>query len=329
MYKKILIDLEKIKDPYSGLGQFCLQLKKFFDHSHLKVQYFIPKRPKLYKYFPFLIPKCDIFHALHQDCPYVPFAKKTKYILTIHDLNALYEEKRERKKQQFLKELGKKIKRANHLIFISEFTKSETMRFFSLENKNSSVIYNGHTLPEISALPLFIPAKKFLFSIGTIVPKKNIHTIIEMMAFLPDFHLVIAGTTFHLYAQELIHKVQNGPLKDQITFVGTISNEEKRWYFEHTEALLFPSLLEGFGIPVAEAQSLGVPLFLSKLTSLPEVGGPLASYFDSFVPENMAKKILTELPLYTEERKRSLIEYSHKFDFKNAFRSYQKIYESI
>jgi hypothetical protein len=111
MQKKILIDFQKIKDPYSGLGQFCQHLKIFFDLSPLKPHYFIPnKKQKLAKHFSFLLPTCDVFHAIHQDSPFAPFSSKAKYILTIHDLNSLSEYKNEAFKIRYKQTLQKKNK---------------------------------------------------------------------------------------------------------------------------------------------------------------------------------------------------------------------------
>ena len=107
MNKKILIDFEKSQDPFSGLGQFSLFLKKYFDQYDKNINYFIPPKKNLAKIFSIFLPKCDVFHAIHQDSPYSPSNKKTKFILTIHDLNAIYENKSEKFKQKYLRKLQK------------------------------------------------------------------------------------------------------------------------------------------------------------------------------------------------------------------------------
>ena len=112
--RKILIDFEKIKDPYSGLGQFCAHLKIFYDQSSEKISYWIPNKfEKLAKKFPFILPYSDIFHATHQDSPYLPRSLKTKYILTIHDLNALSETEN----SVIIEKFKNKPRRYNHLYF--------------------------------------------------------------------------------------------------------------------------------------------------------------------------------------------------------------------
>lgn len=328
--KKILIDFEKIKDPYSGLGQFCQHLKNFFDKSSLPIQYFIPnKKQKLAKHFSLLLPKCDVFHAVHQDSPFVPFNEKTKYILTIHDLNALAENKDPSFQKSYKTKLQKKIDRASIVTFISFYTKKETEKIFNLENKKTFVIYNGIALPAISQEPKEKPVGQYLFSIGTVVPKKNFYVLIEMMRQLPDYQLIIAGTLFHQYAKEMQKTIIAENLQDRIHLIGTISDGEKRWYYENAKAFVFPSILEGFGLPVAEAMSLGVPLFLSDKTSLPEIGGNLATYFSSFNGAAMASEFTEGMRSFSEEKKLALIERSKEFDWQKAADSYIELYKSL
>jgi glycosyltransferase involved in cell wall biosynthesis len=71
---------------------------------------------------------------------------------------------------------------------------------------------------------------------------------------LPEFNLYIAGTTFHSYAKDMLARIQNENLSERVFLIGTISNEEKRWMYEHAKGFVFPSLLEGFGMSIVEAQ---------------------------------------------------------------------------
>lgn len=328
---KVLIDFEKIKDPFSGLGQYCAHLKRYFDLSSLDITYWIPdKFQKFAKKLPFLLPACEIFHAVHQDSPYLPWSKKTKYILTIHDLNALYETNNVLVQKKFIKTLQKKINRANVVTFISKFTQTEVENNFNLEGKKTEVIYNGISLTNKSDRPEVVPTTKFLFAIGTVLPKKNFHVLVDFLKVLPpEYSIVLAGTTGHNYAAELKNKIQNAGLTDRFILVGTIKEPEKHWYYKHATAFIFPSLLEGFGLPVAEAMSLGLPLFLSDKTSLPEIGGPDAYYFRDFEPHSMARVFLEGIADFNSEKKLRLIERSKLFDWERAAARYLSIYKSL
>ena len=331
MPKKILIDFEKIKDPYSGLGQFCAHLKKYFDQSDMNLDYWIPsKLQRLAKKFKWLLPYSDIFHAIHQDSPYLPASKHTKYILTIHDLNALSEQTSFGDNDFYKKKLQLKINRADAITYISEFTKSEVEKNFDSHNKKSFVIYNGISLGKDSNAPKIVPDSQFIFSIGTILPKKNFHVLIDFLKLLPiNYKIILAGTTFHSYAQEMINRITAENLQDRLLLIGTINEAEKCWYYQNATAFIFPSLLEGFGLPVAEAMSFGLPLFLSDKTSLPEIGGPDAFYFKNFDANHMAEVFTTGMKNFSFEQKQRLIDRSKMFDWKKSAESYLALYRSL
>ena len=329
--QKIIVDFEKIKDPYSGLGQFCAHLKKQFDQSSLSLIYWVPNKfEKMARKIPFILPYSRVFHAVHQDSPYFPWSKKTKYILTIHDLNALSESSDLGIQNKFKHGLQRKINRANAITFISQFTQSEVEKHFKLSGKKSFVIYNGISLTNISSRPLIVPDTKFLFSIGTVVPKKNFHVLVDFLKLLPvEYKIVLAGTTFHTYAADLKRSIQLAGLEQRFLLVGTINEKEKRWYYENAAAFVFPSLLEGFGLPVAEAMALGLPLFLSDKTSLPEIGGSDAYYFTNFDATQMRDVFLAGMENFTPEKKSRLIERSNIFDWKKAANQYLELYKSF
>ncbi len=330
MTKKILIDFEKIKDPFSGLGQFCAHLKTYFDHSDLHLTYWRPgKFQKLAKKIPFILPKSDVFHAVHQDSPYIPWSSKTKYVLTIHDLNALYEQTQFGSGDFYKSHLQKKIDRADVVTFISKFTQSEVEKNFNLSGKKLQVIYNGISLGTKATAPLKTPVRPFLFAVGTVLPKKNFHVLIDFLKTIPDYAIVLAGTTFHSYAREMQKRIENEGLADRFFLVGTVNEEEKLWYYQNAKAFLFPSLLEGFGLPVAEAMNQGLPLFLSDKTSLPEIGGPDAYYFKNFEPLHMKEVFETGMKDFTPEKKARLVERSKMFDWKKAADAYLEIYKNV
>jgi glycosyltransferase involved in cell wall biosynthesis len=330
MTKKILIDFEKIKDPFSGLGQFCAHLKLTFDKSPLDLHYWRPgKFQKLAKKIPFILPVSDVFHAVHQDSPYMPWRSKTKYILTVHDLNAMYEHSNYGTGEFYKRNLQKKIDRADMITFISQFTADEVAKNFKLDLKKTKVIYNGIALGNAVVEPPLKPEGPFLFAMGTVLPKKNFHVLIDFLKLIPDYKIVLAGTTFHAYAKEMQRRIKDEGLSERFFLVGTIDEGHKLWYYKNASAFLFPSLLEGFGLPVAEAMSLGLPLFISDKTCLPEIGGDDAFYFKSFEPQTMRDVFVTGMREFTPEKKARLIERSKMFDWKKAAETYLEIYKSI
>lgn len=331
MAKKILVDFEKIKDPYSGLGQVCLHLKKYFDQSDLKINYWIPTSlKKLTKFIPVLLPASDVFHAIHQDSPYYPTNKKTKFIFTVHDLNYIYQRKdRPKKVARYKKTLQQRLDRADVVTFISEFARTDVLNNFKLDINKTQVIYNGISLGNEEKAPDFVPTKKFLFTMGTVLPKKNFHVLVEMMKHLPEYQLVIAGINHSDYAKKIQEDITKNHLNEKIKLVGTIEEANKVWYYKHASAFVFPSLFEGFGLPIVEAMSLGLPLFLSTKTSIPEIGGPEAYYFEHFEAKYMAQVIEKGMSEFNEEKRQKLLERSKIFSWKEAARAYLALYARL
>lgn len=328
--KKIIIDFEKIKDPFSGLGQFCAHLKIYFDKSSLSLNYWRPgKFQKLAKKIPFILPHCDVFHAIHQDSPYMPWSHKTKYVLTIHDLNALYETSNFGTGKFYKRNLQKKIDRATIITFISKFAANEVNQNFNIDQSKTQIIYNGISLGQETSTPDFVPEGKFLFSVGTVLPKKNFHVLIDFLKLIPDYKIVLAGTTYHAYAKNMQKRIQDEGLSDRFFLIGTIPEPHKVWYYKHASAFMFPSLLEGFGLPVAEAMSMGLPLFISDKTSLPEIGGDDAYYFTDFNPQAMRDVFISGINDFTPEKRIRLIERSKMFDWKKAADAYLEIYKKL
>jgi len=340
---KIIIEMEKIKDPYSGLGQFCLHLANEL-LPHNDISFYLPKREqalfplkktieqkKIHKTISFLAPKAQVWHSIHQDSPYYPSNRDAKYLLTIHDLNYIFENKDIKKTEDYLKKLQKKIKRADGITFISEYTKNLVKQFFSIDNIPQKVIYNGICFKEglEPQKPEGIPEGEFLFSVGTLLPKKNFHVLVDMLKHLPNDNIVLAGSLFHPYAQEIKNNISKLGLEKRFILLGTITEAEKIWLHQNCKAFLFPSLLEGFGLPVAEAMAQGKPLFLSRLTSLPEVGGVDAFYFDDFEGESMASVITQGLNHFTNEQKERLLKRAQIFNWKKAANDYYEFYKGF
>lgn len=346
--KKIVIDFEKVDDPFCGLGQFCYHLGLNYINSPLKPFFWISEKAwnlfaeysfkiKINKYakkIPLLRPKCDLFHAIHQDSPYLPYGNKAKYVLTIHDLNGLTEFTDENKKRAFTQRIQKRILRADAITYISEFTKLEVQKHFIIDEKTiQKVIYNGVSLATEDAATqekISLPTKEpYLFTIGTVVPKKNFHVLIEMMEHLPNLHLIIAGTLFHDYAKNMQKEILEKKLNNRIHLIGTIDEQTKIKLYKNAQAFVFPSLLEGFGLPVVEAMKFGIPTVLSKKTSLPEIGQNYATYFDDFDAKNMALKIGEVMTCHNQEKINLSIAHANSFSWEKSSQEYLNLYQEV
>lgn len=346
---KILVDFYRLKDVHSGLGYFSKQLSRFLVSANTTKQltFLVPKSfantynklcqteifSLLRKFFPMLLGNYDIWHATSQFPSILPPRGKTKFILTVHDLNFLYE-KTEAKQQKYKRRLQKRVNRADVITAISHFTKSNIEKHLNVNGKKVHVIYNGVDSPELtkSRKPKWIRNEPFFFSIGYFTKKKNWESLLHMMTEFPDHKLVISGfneTPYGVFCKALI---KNNNIENRVVLSGSVSNEEKSWLFANCSAFLFPSTAEGFGMPAVEAMKMGKPTFLSRHTSLPEIGGSAAFYFDSFEKNHMKSVVESGLRL-VEKNPEKFAEktkaHAQKFDWQTAAHQYLALYDEI
>jgi len=158
------------------------------------------------------------------------------------------------------------------------------------------VIHNGNTITDTNIPDNFTPevaiTAPYLFSIGDFSERKNFISLVEMLRHLPDYNLVLSGNDQSIYADKLKALVQSYDLEKRVFITGKIEDEAKKYYLQHCEAFVFPSHREGFGIPPIEAMRFGKPIFISNNTSLPEIGGEHAFFWDQYEPAYMAKVLL-------------------------------------
>ena len=344
--KEILIDLYKAKNLFSGLGQFSVNFaKELVTHSvdDLNFIFLTPKKIEFEniksvnvsfqkRYFPSLNKTYDVWHSLQQFPSHFP-NKKSKFILTVHDLNFLIE-KNETKKLKYLQRLQKNIDRADYITTISDYTKKTIEDNINLRGKSIKTIYNGIAVNSNCEVikPNYVSNQKFFFSIGIFKEKKNFHTLLSLMKSFEDYHLIIAGDNDTPYGNQVQKQINDLTLADRIILPGKINDNDKFWLYKNCEAFLFPSLAEGFGMPVIEAMNFGKPVFLSKFTSLPEIGGDSAFYFENFDEEYMSAFIKSKLSYYHENQtniSEQIKKHAEKFRWENCITQYIKLYNKI
>lgn len=259
-----------------------------------------------------------------------PARQNVKRVLTIHDLNFLYEEKSPSKRSAYLKKHQKNIDLCDHIVAISEFTKSDILKNLKVD-KPITVIYNGCDVEEFPEHnnPIYSPGNDFIFGLGTINAKKNFH-VLPCLLENNNFELILAGKVDVDYRDKILQEARKYGVGDRVKILGNISMADKYWYYKNCTAFLLPSLAEGFGIPVIEAMNFGKPVFLSNRTSLPEIGGTLAYYFEDFNPENMKKVFENGLAHYkTTNPSAEIINHARGFSWDKSAKSYWKVYESL
>ena len=241
-------------------------------------------------------------HALHSNFYRIPSADKSPLVLTIHDMHLLhYPQKR---RLQALTRLRDSIRRACALVFISEYAHAIVAEHVDFGNTEKHIIYNGVEKPGEEKKPDWFRGKllqkdgkphPFLFSIAQIAPSKNYHILPPMLAKLPRMNLIIAGRKKKYYAPQIIEAARRTNSGERLILPGMINEAEKAWLLAHCTGFVFPSLREGFGIPVVEALHFGKPVFCFRNTALPEAGGEMAYYWQDDSPAAMAELVTQTL----------------------------------
>lgn len=342
----ITIDCRKLKYKNTGLYTFCKQLMLSLERvkGDAELCYLFTSRGlrnfteegfrvenyRIYRVWDkiplFRYKRSDVFHSTIQ---LATSPKVCKKILTIHDLNFLYE-KSEKSIVKYMKRLQRCVDGVDHIVAISEFTKSDILRHINIGDTPIDVIYNGCSFfdGEPTEQPKYRPNGEFLFSVGTILRKKNFHVLPSMLVG-NSYELVIAGNESP-YTQVVIDEAKKYGVESRVHLIGPISEAEKDWYFRNMSAFLFPSIAEGFGLPVIEAMSYGKPTIISDYTSLPEVGGEYCYYMPhDFNSADMPRVLQRAVADFTEQHAEREIAHAKSFSWDRAAESYLRLYKAL
>lgn len=241
--------------------------------------------------YPFIIPKCDILWCPHFNVPI--FGVKAKSIITtIHDVYHLTPDA----SISYLKKIYAKIlfrnavQKSSMILTVSEFSKSEILKYTHINSKKIEVVYGGinKTLFRNSTSNSSIKLPQdFILYVGNIKPHKNLIVLLKAYAafseeFRSKYQLVFIGKKEGFLTEDnTIQKfINNNDLQKHITFTGYLEDSEIPKIYKRADLFVFPSLYEGFGLPILEAIASQTKVITSNAASLPEVGGEAVIYFD-------------------------------------------------
>ena len=261
--------------------------------------------------------KIDVLHCLGNTGP-ILLPKNVRLILSIMDvmflkngefipkLTSLYQ-----KWGRFYRSLVVPLvaKRAKKILTISEFSRHDILQFIpKLNSECLSVtylscdpifenIFDGLIKPETSISD--IPKTSFVFCLGAEDPRKNTLRLVRAYLSLSVNHSISENLVISGYANweksEAFREVKDAGAEDKVKFLDFVSIEQLGIFYSQASVFVYPSLYEGFGIPLLEAFSSGCPVIASNVTSIPEVGGDAAIYFDPLNEYEIAQTLLRVL----------------------------------
>lgn len=311
-------------------------------------QFKLPKVAQAYQ--------CDLLHCTSNTAPNFG---KTPLITTLHDI--IYMEgswlKLLLNKASLYQKFGnlyrriivsKVVKNSHRLITVSHFEKDNISRFFNLNHKPIQTIHNGvnqnFTATIVADQLLKVKTtyqlpEDYLLHIANTDPRKNTRGV--LLAFdhyqkqvIAPYKLVILGIKEADLAT-ILNDINAAHLRQHIVLTGYVSDEDLPAIYQLSKLFLFPSLREGFGIPIIEAMACGVPVITSNTSSMPEVAGDAAHLINPEKPEEICDgiiKITTDASYKNELVQKGLLQ-SKKFSWNNmavqVLEQYKQLYQEI
>lgn len=239
-------------------------------------------------------------NLVHFCMPQQPILYRGKTVTTFHDLNLLKTYNSDKNWLIFhIKQLIGRVtfriiaKKSTQIITISDYTKKDLLRFVPVPGSRVSRIYEASESQSTELEPYELPFEKFIMYVGQQPDYKNIRRLAEAHQNLlkehPNLGLVLVGKKAKdTLANENFFSKNN---YKNIVFTDFIPDSQKDWLLQKCSAYVFPSLMEGFGLPPLEAMTAGAPVVSSNATCLPEVCGGAAHYFNPTDVDDMSRAI--------------------------------------
>ncbi len=327
-----------------------------FEHIQKANINFIKTYSKVFRILPFrfffeqvVIPfilifrKIDLIHSIHYSFPLVTFGRKR--VVTIHDLTFFkFPELHTFLKRYYFKAcIHLAAKMTDQIICSSKSTEMDLISLTGAQKDKIKVINLAKPDRDSSLFTdrntgavknKFKIQEEYLLFVGMIEPRKNLDKLVlafdKLRKESGGYQLVIAGPRGWLY-DSLFHLIDSLECKNNILFTGYIDDDEKAILMKNARIFVYPSLYEGFGLPVLEAMSLGIPTVTSNISSMPEIAGDAAVLIN---PESVdelyegIKKLLDDDRLYNELKTKSMLR-ARQFSWEKTARETISVYEDM
>ena len=267
----------------------------------------------------------DVFHGLNQR---LPGMRLKRTVATFHDLFVMTGEYSTAEfRARFTAQARDAARRADAIIAVSEFTRRQVVELLGVEPERVTVVHHGVRPLRAAAAP----RENIVLSVGAIQKRKNIARLVEAFETASkNWRLVLAGSAGY-GAGAILERIQNSPARARISVTGYISSAELADLYARASVFAFPSLDEGFGMPVLEAMAAGLPVIASNSSALPEVAADAAVLVD---PEDTAAlaeaigRMTEDQGLRTEYAARGIAR-AELFTWEKAVRQTWDVYEAL
>jgi glycosyltransferase involved in cell wall biosynthesis len=343
--RKLIESLATLDTPHRFL--ICYRLSRFKRRRHFMRPAVLPgsrgptfsirlMQPGLTFWLPW---QAEVFHSLAQRPPAFHFKKE---IVTVHDLFPVTG--RDYSTPEFLRKFGtllvESALRAVRIITPSQYTAEQLVQHTGVPREKIRVIPEGVDPPARSLTPeerwrertrLVGQSHEMVLSVGVLQTRKNTINALRALEILPAcYRLVLVGGDG--YGSEAIHDfIRRQGLGSRVRVLGHVPASELPALYQAASVFLFPSLEEGFGLPVLEAMAHGLPVVASRASSLPEVGGEVPLYVDPHDPHDIAGKV--QRAAEDEELRQKMIQQgvarARQFTWRRTAEATLRVYDEV
>ena len=370
MKPKILIDSIALLTPLTGIGRYTYEIaKELSKNSNIEYNYYygyiskelgetekkdhIKKLKKLFTHFSLLkkiarriinitTSLSQTKYDLYWQPNFIPNSgiKAKKIVTSVHDFSFILHKDFHPKEriEYFERYFFQNVVKSDAIITGSHYSKQEILeRLPAFSDQDVHVIYHGidHSLfrlYEKEPLAFELP-EKFILSVGSIEPRKNLIGLLQAYELLPlalkdSYKLVLVG--FKGWQNQEIMEIMEKN-KHNIIYLGFISDEELARVYNRATAFVFPSFYEGFGLPLIEAFACGTPVISSNRSSLPEVGSDAVLYCDPDDITDIANKIqqLLEDEALQQRLRQKGLQRAKLFSWEKSAKEHEKVFMSL
>ncbi len=330
--QEIIILRQKQEEPIKNIRQIAVPFPSFSGAQAYRFFYQLPKIVR--KLNPDIVIEPGHFGPFN-------LPNKIKRVTIIHDLTPLLFPKMHRWHSQLLQKifLPSILKKADLVLTNSHYTTKDVLEYFPFTKEKISEVIPGKDpffKKKINSeiLKKYKISSPYLLFIGTIEPRKNLPVLIKAFNLFKkegfEHQLVIVGKKGWHY-EESMKAIEISPFKEEIHLPGYVDREDMPVLYAMAEQFIYPSLYEGFGLPVLEAMCCETPVITTNISSLPEVGGKAASYFENGNERELFAKMnaLATNPDLRKQKIKLGLEQAEKFDWEKTARELLKRLELL
>ena len=269
--------------------------------------------------------RADLFHGLNQRLPTV---RLRRTVTTFHDLFVLTSDYSTPDfRRRFAEQARRAAAESDRIIAVSEFTATQVEQLLGVERSRLRVVHHGVRIPP----PSQIEREKIVLHVGAIQTRKNVARLIQAFETIsPDWRLILAGSA-GFGADAILRAIDASPARERISVLGYVTDEALADWYSRSMILAFPSLDEGFGIPILEAMAAGLPVLTSNRSALAEVAGDAAVLVNPESVEELTEalgKMIADESLRQELKQKGLAR-AAAFTWPKAVESTWNVYREL